>query len=181
MWRRQSSNNSLPSFISSANLISSDFVNLLSLKGRLFFYFIYIFQSISYELIRWNRTFFKCLCGLFGHQAHAASPPAPPLCAHHPPRLHRTLAGDQGRHHHHLHNHHHLQSHNPQNPLLVITAILGTPALRNLSNGFLLNLAISDLLYVIISCPTTLAQVEFEKQTIIHDPWGDSRTWERKA
>ena len=49
----------------------------------------------------------------------------------------------------------------------MITAILGTPALRNLSNGFLLNLAISDLLYVIISCPTTLAQVAFEKQTII--------------
>ena len=44
-------------------------------------------------------------------------------------------------------------------PLLVITAILGTPALRNLSNGFLLNLATSDLFFVILSCPTTLAQV----------------------
>ena len=44
-------------------------------------------------------------------------------------------------------------------PLLVITAILGTPALRNLSNGFLLNLATSDLLFVILSCPATLAQV----------------------
>ena len=43
--------------------------------------------------------------------------------------------------------------------LLVITAILGTPKLRTLSNGFLLNLAISDLLFVIISCPVTLAQV----------------------
>ena len=44
-------------------------------------------------------------------------------------------------------------------PLLVITAILGTPALRNLSNGFLLNLATSDLLFVILACPTTLVQV----------------------
>ena len=44
-------------------------------------------------------------------------------------------------------------------PLLVITAILGTAALRNISNGLLLNLATSDLLFVILSCPTTLAQV----------------------
>ena len=44
--------------------------------------------------------------------------------------------------------------------LLVITAILGTPKLRTLSNGFLLNLAISDLLSVILAC-TTLARVFF--------------------
>ena len=53
--------------------------------------------------------------------------------------------------------------------MLVITAILGTPALRNLSNGFLLNLAISDLLYVIISCPTTLAQVKSKRSSMIHE------------
>ena len=44
-------------------------------------------------------------------------------------------------------------------PLLVIRAILGTPALRTVSNGFLINLATSDLLFVILACPTTLAQV----------------------
>ena len=44
--------------------------------------------------------------------------------------------------------------------LLVMAAILGTPALRTLSNGFLLNLAISDLLSVILAC-TTIARVFF--------------------
>ena len=44
-------------------------------------------------------------------------------------------------------------------PLLVIRAILGTPALRTVSNGFLINLATSDLLFVILACPTTLVQV----------------------
>ena len=43
---------------------------------------------------------------------------------------------------------------------MVIT-IMGTPSLRKLSNAFVLNLAVSDLLFVIISCPTTLAQVPY--------------------
>ena len=44
-------------------------------------------------------------------------------------------------------------------PLLMITAIVSTAALRKLSNAFLLNLAISDLFFVILSCPATLIQV----------------------
>ena len=46
-------------------------------------------------------------------------------------------------------------------PLLMVITIMGTPSLRKLSNAFVLNLAVSDLLFVIISCPTTLAQVPY--------------------
>ena len=43
--------------------------------------------------------------------------------------------------------------------LLVISAILTTPALRNLGNLLLLNLGVSDLLLVTVACPVTLSRV----------------------
>ena len=43
--------------------------------------------------------------------------------------------------------------------LLVITAVIHSPHLRTHSNFFLVNLAVSDLLLVLVACPTTLAQI----------------------
>ena len=42
---------------------------------------------------------------------------------------------------------------------LVIIAVIHSPSLRTHSNFFLVNLAVSDLLLVLVACPTTLAQI----------------------
>ena len=60
-------------------------------------------------------------------------------------------------------------------PLLMVITIMGTPSLRKLSNAFVLNLAVSDLLFVIISCPTTLAQVAYESFATV----GEIRVYRR--
>ena len=43
--------------------------------------------------------------------------------------------------------------------ILVITAVLRSPNLRTHSNFFLVNLAVSDLLLVLVACPTTFLQI----------------------